>query len=175
MATEAEGDFVRAALARYREPLLRFAASMVGPSQAADVVQDTFLALCKAERADVEAHLTPWLFRVCKNRALDLLRERKRVEALSEDEDVESPESGPSSSVERKQSMSRVQKIMEGLPKKQREALLLKFSAGLSYKEISEVMDLTITNVGVILHTAIKTVRERLEREAEPAGARSAL
>src|SRR5690348_11998526 len=98
MATEIEGDFVRAALSRHREPLLRFAASLVGPGQAPDVVQDTFLALCKAERADVEQHLAPWLFRVCKNLALDLLRERKWVQPLSDDEDVESPESGPSSS-----------------------------------------------------------------------------
>ncbi len=169
MAAEADGDFVRAALARHREPLLRFAASLVGPSQAPDVVQDTFLALCKAERSDVEERLAPWLFRVCKNRALDLLRERERLEPLGDDDSAESPESGPSSSIERKQALSQLQSILKGLPEKQRMALHLKFSAGLSYKEIGEVMDLTVTNVGFILHTAIKSVREHLALEAEPA------
>jgi RNA polymerase sigma-70 factor (ECF subfamily) len=173
MASEADARFVRDALARYREPLLRFASSLVGANQAPDVVQDTLLALCKASRQEVEAHLGPWLFRVCRNRAIDLRREQARVDSISEDE--VSPESGPSSSVERRQSLSRVQSIVEKLPVHQRQALLLKFSGGLSYKEIAEVMELSVSNVGFILHTAIQKVRERLALETEPADVRSAL
>jgi RNA polymerase sigma factor (sigma-70 family) len=175
MAIEADGDWIREALARHREPLLRFAASLVGRGHAADVVQDTFLKLCKAERRDVEGHLVPWLFRVCKTRAVDLLRERKRMEPISEDDDTASPESGPSGKVERKQALSQLQTIVQELPPRQREALELKFSAGLSYKEIAEVMEITVTNVGFILHQAIKNVRLELEREDQPTtGVRSA-
>jgi RNA polymerase sigma factor (sigma-70 family) len=174
MASEADRQLVQGALARYREPLLRFAASLVGPSHAPDVVQDTFLALCKASRQEVEAHLAPWLFRVCKNRALDLRREQARLQDISDDE--ESPESGPSSSVEKKQSLSRVQSIVEKLPVHQKQAMLLKFSGGLSYKEIAEVMELSVGNVGFILHTAIQKVREQLAAaDAEPVDVRSAL
>jgi RNA polymerase sigma factor (sigma-70 family) len=174
MASEADAQLVQGALARYREPLLRFAASLVGPGQAPDVVQDTFLALCKASRQEVEGHLAAWLFRVCKNRAIDLRREQARLQSISEDE--VSPESGPSSSVERRQSLSRVQSIVEELPVHQKQALLLKFSGGLSYKEIAEVMELSASNVGFILHTAIQKVRERLAAvETEPADVRSAL
>lgn len=173
MASEADERLVRDALARYRESLLRFAASLVGPSHAPDVVQDTFLALCKASRQEVEAHLAPWLFRVCKNRAIDLRREQARLHSISQDE--ASPESGPSSSVERRQSLSRVQSIVSELPEHQRQALLLKFSGELSYKEIAEVMELSVGNVGFILHTAIQKVRERLALESDPADVRSAL
>jgi len=174
MATEADGHWVRTALERHREPLLRFAASLVGRSHAPDVVQDTFLALCKAERGEIEGRLAPWLFRVCRNRAIDLLREQERLEPMNDDENTESSESGPASSVERRQSLGRMQAVVEQLPKNQREVLLLKFSAGLSYKEIGHVLDITVTNVGFILHTAIKSVRERLAEEAEPAAVRSA-
>ncbi len=174
MSVESDSGFVRDALERYREPLLRFAASLVGATQAPDVVQDTFLALCKASQAEVEGHLAPWLFRVCRNRALDLIREQERELPTLEDAKMESPESGPSSAIERKQELSRMQEIVERLPKKQRQALLLKFSGGLSYKEIAEVMELTVTNVGFILHTAIKTVREELTSDEALESARSA-
>lgn len=173
MPGEVERQFVLGALRRYREPLLRFAASLVGESHAADVVQDTFLALCKTSPAEVEQHLAAWLFRVCRNRALDVRRERGRLSDLDEDEP--SPESGPASRAERTESLSRVQSIVLGLPVQQRQALVLKFSGGLSYKEIAEVMELTVTNVGFILHTAIKSVRERLGEHDQPAELRSAL
>ncbi len=174
MATDSDGDFVRQALERYREPLLRFAASLVGPSQAPDVVQDTFLALCKAERVVVPEHVAPWLFRVCRNRALDVLRQQERLQPIGEDENMPSPDSGPSSSIERKQSVSRMENILEALPAKQRQALLLKFSGGLSYKEIAEVMELSVTNVGFILHKAIKKVRQQLARDEQRPSVRSA-
>ena len=61
--------------------------------------------------------------------------------------------------------MTRVQQIVDALPGKQRQALVLKFSAGMSYKQIAEVMELSVTHVGVILHQAIKQVRQQLEED----------
>jgi RNA polymerase sigma-70 factor (ECF subfamily) len=58
---------------------------------------------------------------------------------------------------------------MAALPKKQREVLRLKVEAGLSYKDIAEVMNLTVGNVGFILHKAITQMREALtEQEQAP-------
>jgi RNA polymerase sigma factor (sigma-70 family) len=48
------------------------------------------------------------------------------------------------------------------LPQRQQEAVRLKFQGGLSYREIAEVMDTTANNVGVLLHTAIRTIRDKL-------------
>jgi RNA polymerase sigma-70 factor (ECF subfamily) len=161
MAIEAERDWLEGVLSRYEQPLLRYAASLVGASIAADVVQETFLALCREPRTKVEGHVSAWLFTVCRNRALDLLRQRKRDAELMED-DMKSPESGPSSKLERDETLSRLMTVVDELPERQREVLRLKFAAGLRYKEIAEVTDLSISNVGVILHNAIKTVREKL-------------
>src|SRR5262245_30050826 len=118
MPSETQGDFVRDAMARYREPLLRYAASLIGENQASDIVQDSFLALCQAKPSEIEGRLAPWLFCVCRNRALDVARERKRLQPMDEEESMASPESGPSSSVERKQSLSRVQQSLQALPEK---------------------------------------------------------
>jgi RNA polymerase sigma-70 factor (ECF subfamily) len=48
------------------------------------------------------------------------------------------------------------------LPPKQREVVRLKFQAQLSYEEIAAITSLSVSNVGVLLHTAIRTLRQRM-------------
>jgi RNA polymerase sigma-70 factor (ECF subfamily) len=62
----------------------------------------------------------------------------------------------PTDAAERVDAYGRVVEAMAGLPPRQQEVVRLKFQHGLSYKEIGQVMNLTATNVGFILHTAIK-------------------
>ena len=78
---------------------------------------------------------------------------------------MRSPDSEPARRAEAQQSLERVQQLLGALPDKQRQAVLLKFSGGLSYKEIAEVMELSVSHVGVLLHTAIGRLRTSL---AEP-------
>ncbi len=75
---------------------------------------------------------------------------------------MESPDSGPASRVERQQALGRVERALSGLSPEQRQAVILKFSGGLKYKEIAEVMELSVTNVGFILHSALKALRTQL-------------
>ncbi len=51
--------------------------------------------------------------------------------------------------------------LVDALPARQREAVQLKFQGGLSYREIAEVMETTVNNVGVLIHTAVKSIRGR--------------
>src|SRR5262245_4545632 len=136
MPEPSDREWIQDALARYEQPLLRFASHLVGASYAGDIVQDTFLALCKAKRAEIEQRLAPWLFIVCSNRALDWRRQRSRLSALDDERGIASRDSEPPSKMERRLSISRVQQIMEQLPEQQRQALVLRFSAGMSYTEI---------------------------------------
>lgn len=167
----AEPDWVLGALRRHEGPLLRYAASLVGESRAQDVVQDAFLRLCAQPAASVQGHLAAWLFTVCRNRALELRRADRRLDLLEEEELLESPDSGPVAKLERAESLSRVSAAVAALPSRQREALQLKLEAGLSYKDIAEVMNLTVSNVGFILHTAIARLREHLAEQDQPARA----
>jgi len=59
--------------------------------------------------------------------------------------------------------------MLAALPLNQREVVRLKFQNGLSYQEISRVTSLTVTNVGFLLHTALKTIRHQLQAEAKAA------
>ncbi|MEM9420291.1 MAG: sigma-70 family RNA polymerase sigma factor, partial [Planctomycetota bacterium] len=51
---------------------------------------------------------------------------------------------------------------LAALPDPQQEVVRLKFQADLSYKQIAEVTGLTVSHVGVLLHQALKTLRQQM-------------
>ena len=144
------------------------------PETGADVVQDTFLRLCSQDRASVGDHLAEWLFTVCRNRALDVLRKEHRMTQLS-DEQVNrclSPSQGPCETAERHDLGGRVLALLETLPPSQREVLRLKFQNGFSYQEISRISGHSVSNVGYLIHAGIKTLRGKLF-DGQPVEARA--
>lgn len=171
MASE---DWIRDALAHFEAPLVRYATRLVGEAAAADVVQETFLALCQADRETVEDHLAAWLFRVCRNRALDLRRKDRRVQPLPHEQEraLPSAEPGPAATLERREGESRVLAMIHTLPEPQQEVVFLRFAEGLSYRQIGEVTGHTVSHVGVLIHHAVKTIRTALAR-AEATGRRA--
>jgi RNA polymerase sigma factor (sigma-70 family) len=165
-----QADWVRAVIDQHAGPLTRYATSIVGDvGRAQDIVQDTLARLCGEERARIEPHLAEWLFTVCRNRALDVLRKENRMTSLSETELAAHPSPAPSPAheAERRDTHGRVLRELAALPRNQQEVVRLKFQNGLSYEEISHVTQLTVTNVGFLIHTAIKTLRLRLRAELE--------
>jgi RNA polymerase sigma factor (sigma-70 family) len=161
-------DWVRTALERHESALLRYATSIVGDMERArDIVQDTYVRLCDEEPAKLDGCLAEWLFTVCRNRALDVLRKDKRMTPLTDmDLEVrESEEPSPALAAERNETTSQVLRLLGALPPNQREVIRLKFQAGLSYAEISKATGHSVTNVGFLIHTGIKTLRQKLQAE----------
>ena len=142
---------------------MRFASALIGPGLAADVVQDTFLKLVAARREDVEDHLSRWLFTVCRNRAYELRRSPARKgQSLEEGEEMMRTEPTVAEVLERRDEEGRVMRLLDELPERHRELVAMRFAGGLSYKEIASVTGLSETNVGFILHTALKTLKRRM-------------
>ena len=79
----------------------------------------------------------------------------------------ESREPSPAMAAEQRESTSQVLRLLTALPRNQQEVVRLKFQNGLSYQEISNVTKLTVTNVGFLIHTAIKTLRHRIKNETD--------
>lgn len=157
-------------LESYEASLLRYAARLLGdPDAAKDVVQETFLELCKTRRNQVEDHLAPWLFRVCRNRVLDLRRKEKRVQPLSDKQSqaMESPDPSPHAVIEQTQGEASLLSMVKTLPESQQEIIFLRFHAGLSYKEIADVTGHSVSNVGVLIHNAVRTIRDRMAQGSE--------
>ena len=159
-----DGEWIVAAARRFERPLLAYVRRLLGdPHRGRDVVQDAFLQLCKQARDTVEPHLAPWLFAVCRRRVVDILRKENRMTTLSAD--PPSGANGPADVLEHKDAAAAVLARLARLPANQQEAVRLKFLQQFSYREIAEVMGLSESHVGVLLHTALTTLRRSF---AEP-------
>jgi RNA polymerase sigma-70 factor (ECF subfamily) len=73
----------------------------------------------------------------------------------------ESEQPMPFDQLEQKEAAGFLLRIIATLPARQQEVIQLKFQNDLSYQQIAEIMRTTANNVGVLLHTALKTLRQR--------------
>lgn len=162
---------IASALDLYERPLLRYATRLLGDvEQARDVVQDTFLRLCREDLGRLDGHLPQWLFRVCRNRALDVRKKERRRPAPEAAPALEPPSPPtPARLLEGREALQAVLAVMAMLPASQQEVLRLKFQESLSYQEISAVTGLTTNHVGVLVHLGLKAIRARVPK---PDGAR---
>jgi len=165
----APGHWLRDAVDRFERPLLLYACRLLRDTDAArDAVQETFLRLCRQDPANVEPRLAEWLFAVCRNLAIDLRRKESRMSAvdeiLAETQPADSPQ--PLAEAEARDSSSLALHLLDRMPPNQQEVLRLKFQHGLSYKQISAVTGLSVTNVGFLIHTGLKTLRRQMTADA---------
>jgi RNA polymerase sigma factor (sigma-70 family) len=151
---------------QYEQPLLTFATRILGDSELArDVVQDTFVRLGESGPWQFESgDPAKWLFKVCRNRAIDVCRRMKRLSFVDQaDLEAEpSHDESPAEAVARRDDASALLRLVAGLSARQQEVIQLRFQNDLSYREIAEIIGTTESNVGVTLHAALKSLRERL-------------
>jgi RNA polymerase sigma-70 factor (ECF subfamily) len=160
----APADWIEECVERFERPLTHYAWRLLGDADdARDAVQDTFLRLCKQERAEIEGRLAEWLFTVCRNCAIDRLRKDRPMHPLAEPQLAEpAPAPSPAAEMERRETLAGVLGALSALPPNQQDCIRLKFQQGLSYQEISRITNLSVTNVGYLIHVGIKSLRARL-------------
>lgn len=148
----------------HEQALIRYAFSLLRDLEAArDVVQDCFFRLCQQEPESVQSHTKAWLFKVCRNRALDVLKKNRRMTTL-ETQHLEALQEGlyhdsPAELTARRETQQEALHLLEQLPENQREVIRLRFQSDLSYRDIAEVTGLSVSNVGFLLHTGLKQLR----------------
>ena len=59
-----------------------------------------------------------------------------------------------------------MRELVKSLPERQQEVVRLKFQSGLSYKDISAVTNLSVSNVGLLLHKAVRAIRKGINPDA---------
>jgi RNA polymerase sigma factor (sigma-70 family) len=160
MDDTSKSQWIAGVLELHEASLVRYATWILGNVECArEIVQETFLRLCKEDPAAVSGHLAQWLFTVCRNLAFDARKKEGRMTPLG---DVEI---GVTTDLDRKQTVSQILQIVETLPKNQREVIYLKFQSDLSYKEISAITNLSVSNVGFLIHTAVRAIRKQMLSE----------
>src|SRR3982074_1894014 len=163
-AAKFDGEQMDALLKRFERPLLQYATRVLGDSdRASDVVQETFVKLQYENRTELDHAPAKWLFTVCRNGALNICRKEKRMTYLDQEllEGRASEPPAPHEKLEAKEASGFLLRILGTLPPRQQEVLQLKFQNDLSYQQISEITQLSVSNVGVMIHNALKTLRQR--------------
>ncbi len=122
----------------YGPALLRFCAAQAGPERADDCFQETLLAALRAYGGVRDpGAIRSWLFSIAVRKAIDLHREKARAPRPAPDLEALA---GAEEPVHRDEALwTRVRK----LPDKQRRAVTLRYLAGLSHKEIAQIMETT--------------------------------
>ena len=153
-------EIIHFAVEKYECVLISYAKSITGELESArDAVQDTFLRLSRQDLVAIQPRLAPWLFFVCRNCALDHCQKVARFSSEPMDENQELIHDCPVTNLMAMEDADRLSGLLTRLPDRQRELIKLKFEADLSYREMGEVMKMSVSHVGVQLHEAIQTLR----------------
>ena len=165
MANDGNDDhrqWVLSALDEYEGRLTRYVTRILGDEEAArDAVQHAFLRLCDQSPTELNGRLAPWLYTVCRNKALDHLRRNGRYESLdgSPSPEIAGRELDPALAAEREDLGTWLRELVEALPTKLREVIDL-WLDGFSYKEIADITNRTPGHVRVVVHRAMTTLRQ---------------
>ena len=163
-------EYLGVFLGRYEGPLMRFVANFLRDESAAqDIVQETFLRVAKkpSKLLDVNS-CHNWLLRIARNLSIDHLRRLARIRKHSRALEYETARSAAgavpaSDKLEKSERITRVRGEIDQLRPRLRMVMLLKVQEGKSYREIAEITGLTVTNVGYLIHQAMKTLKVRLQ------------
>jgi RNA polymerase sigma-70 factor (ECF subfamily) len=144
---------------RYTPRLVRFLTNMVGPAQAVDLAQITFMKIHQNRHRYRSGSSVPaWFFTIARNSALDYLRsapKRREVYGIEKEE----ADDRPSRDLLRDE---RVRAAIDKLPDSQKEVVLLHWYSGLTFEEVGRSVGATGAAVRVRAHRAYEKLRATL-------------
>jgi RNA polymerase sigma factor (sigma-70 family) len=144
------------------------------PRDAEDILQDVFYELVEANRLLMPIdHITGWLFRVARNRIIDLFRRRQpeqfsgmageESERLRFEDLLPSPDAGPEAAYARHMLLEELELAIHELPPEQREVFIAHEVEGRSFKEIAAETNVNMNTLLSRKRYAVLHLRERLQ------------
>lgn len=134
-----------------------------------DVTQEVFIEVFRSMgkfRAD--AKISTWLYRIALNKSLNFIRDNRKHGALSlsgtppNDALAAHRTDGPEEVLQNKEKKKILEQAIDSLPAKQKKAFVLSKYDDLSYKEIAEVMKLSVSSVESLLFRARQNLQKKL-------------
>ncbi|ROS01474.1 RNA polymerase sigma-70 factor (ECF subfamily) [Sinobacterium caligoides] len=130
---------------------------------AAEVAQETFLKLHNLEHANELDDAKAFMYRMAGNMAIDQIRRRdvhdKYISSEMHDES-KYHDTSPEQLISAQQQLQRVEQAMNGMSVKARQAFLLHRKSGLSYAQIAEEMNTSVSSVEKLIIQALKHCRQ---------------
>ena len=146
----------------YGDRLRRFAARLAGPEVADDIVQEVFLRVYRSIRTfDPSGSLASWIFTIANNLCVDHLRKRPPADRTRQ------PQPGPPQLAEGREVRDALRRAVASLPEGQKQVFHLREEAGLSFREIAELLGCPLGTALGRMHAAMATLRKALNVSME--------
>jgi RNA polymerase sigma-70 factor (ECF subfamily) len=163
-------------VANYQDLVYNTALGVVQNSEdAEDVAQEVFIQVFRSiDQFKGDARLSTWIYRITTTKALDHIRSRRRKKRFAfitslfgpNDELVHEPIDfqHPGVALDRKEQAALLFRMIDQLPENQKVAFTLHKTEELSYQEIADVMELSVSAVESLLFRARQNLRKLLEK-----------
>jgi RNA polymerase sigma-70 factor (ECF subfamily) len=162
---------------KYRQPLFNFIfRTLRDETETEDVAQNTFLQVYKSRaRYQRTAKFSTWLFTIARNLCLNEIRRRSRHPAESLEEAHAEHDDQPQRQYEDKKVFLPTENVLHGelarkieealdeLPENQRTAILLCRQDEVSYEEIAEILDCSLSATKSLIHRGREALKEKLK------------
>jgi RNA polymerase sigma-70 factor (ECF subfamily) len=153
---------------RYQKKVYWIAYHFVGDAEdATDLAQEAFIRVYRSlDKFDQKYNFYTWLYRIVVNLSIDLLRKRKKHEAVSLDEFPVDPEIdvNPTKPLANAELREQIEKVLDALPQKYKTVIVLRDIHELSCEEIAKIIDCTNATTRWRLHKAREMFKERWEK-----------
>jgi RNA polymerase sigma-70 factor (ECF subfamily) len=162
---------------KYKQPLFNFICrTLRDETESEDLAQNVFFQVYKSrQRYERTAKFSTWLFTIARNLCLNEIRRRSRHPAESIEESHSEHEDQPQRQYEDKKILLPTEDVLHGelaqkiedalaeLPENQRTAILLCRQDELSYEEIAEILDCSLSATKSLIHRGRETLKEKLK------------
>jgi len=166
----------KALVDQHQEMVINVCNSFVhNKEDALDISQEVFIkAYGTIGQFRQQSRLSTWLYRIAVNQSLNFIRDNKRRNIFSsldllfdhsktgrmEKEDDKNQ--AADERMEQQERLKALYKAMDKLPQKQKAVLTLNKMEALSYKEIADIMDISVSETGVLINRAKKKLQQKL-------------
>jgi len=144
---------------------------------AMDVAQEVFIkAYHSMEKFQEKSKISSWLYRIAVNKSLNFIRDVKHKNIFSSldllfenagnfSDTIQDDQKNSEEHLEDEEVKSSLKQAIQQLPKKQQIALTLNKYEELSYKEIADVMDISLSETGVLINRAKKQLQKKMLKQ----------
>jgi RNA polymerase sigma-70 factor (ECF subfamily) len=151
---------------RYQNPLCNFTYRYLGDRGVAeDITQEVFMQVYRtAPRFEPRGRVSSWMFAIARNLSLNEIKRRQRLDQneMAMQAEHEYVDAFSSAAAEKHNLERDMMAALGELPENQRAALLLRVNEGLTYREISDALGMSVQSVESLIFRARQHLRTNL-------------
>lgn len=154
---------------KYEPIVQRFVYNMIKEKHTAeDISQEVFITIYnKIDMYNRKCKLSSWILQIAKNKTIDYIRKyKKAVETdIQEVRGVATDELSPEEALEVKETKEEIKSYIDGLNQEDKQIIILKYSKGITFDDIAEIIDMKVSTVKRRFYKAREGFRKQRDRK----------